>query len=712
MSRAASIIFSVGSTRTRRRSSSSATRRAYPARSRRSTTPVTAPELSAAPAAMSPADRRPCCSSRSSTRASVRLTPMSRDASSSSASTDRWYSRKARVISAASSSRVRAAPLLLDVILSRELNYSHHEILATGEILDDARDRRQGARQDLSGRRPRARRTRPRGRVRDRLRPARAQRRGQVDDGADPHHAGPRRRGPRDRRGPGRGGRRRRGARGDRRRRPALGRRHRRHGPREPRAPRPPARAARRRRARRRAARALRARGCRRPARQDVVGGHVPPARPGDGPDPSTPGPVPRRAHDGPRSRGARPAVGRDRRAGPRRGPEHPAYHPLPRGGRRARRPPGDRRRGPRRRRGHAGGAQERAAGRHRARRARRRRDERPRDRGRRGAAQRGPRRGQHRRFGAARPRARRRARRPGGPRRARVRRRAGRLRHRRPPVARRRLPAPHRPRLRHREPGMTAALEQSLAISARQLRALVRQPIYVAVTLVQPVIWLLLFGALFKRVVDLPGFRSDSYVDFLTPGIVIMSALFSSGWNGMGMLNDLQRGVLDRFLTTPVRRGPLIAGPLLQAVAIALIQSVVIVGLAAIVGASFPGGAAGIAVLLVVAGLLAAAMAGLSNGLALITRQEESLVGTVQLLVLPLTFLSTAFMAPALLPGWIGDVAKANPINWAIEAGRSALAADPDWGLILPRLGALLALAMLSGWFATRAFRAYQRAL
>jgi ABC-2 type transport system permease protein len=83
-----------------------------------------------------------------------------------------------------------------------------------------------------------------------------------------------------------------------------------------------------------------------------------------------------------------------------------------------------------------------------------------------------------------------------------------------------------------------------------------------------------------------------------------------------------------------------------------------------------------------------------------------------VQLLVLPLTFLSTAFMAPALLPGWIGDVAKANPINWAIEAGRSGLATDPDWGLILPRLGALLALAVVSGWFATRAFRAYQRAL
>jgi ABC-2 type transport system permease protein len=258
----------------------------------------------------------------------------------------------------------------------------------------------------------------------------------------------------------------------------------------------------------------------------------------------------------------------------------------------------------------------------------------------------------------------------------------------------------------------MTAVLQQSAAMSLRQLRALVRQPVYVAVTLVQPIIWLLLFGALFKRVVELPGFAAHSYIDYLTPGIVVMSALFSAGWNGMGMINDLQRGVLDRFLTTPARRSPLIAGPLLQAVIVVVIQSLVIIALGAVAGASFPGGVAGLGVLLVCAGLLAAAMAGLSNALALITRQEESLVGAVQFLVLPLTFLSSVFMAPALLPGWIADAARFNPVNWAIEASRSALGSSVDWGMVAPRVGALLALAVLSGWWATRAFRAYQRSL
>jgi ABC-2 type transport system permease protein len=248
--------------------------------------------------------------------------------------------------------------------------------------------------------------------------------------------------------------------------------------------------------------------------------------------------------------------------------------------------------------------------------------------------------------------------------------------------------------------------------MSARQLRALVRQPMYVAVTLVQPLIWLILFGSLFKRVVDLPGFTSGSYIDYLTPGMVVMSALFSAGWNGMAMLTDLQGGVLDRFLTTPARRGPLVAGPLLQSVIVVMIQSVVIIVLGAVAGASFPGGVLGILVLLLVAGLLGAAMAGLSNGIALITRQEESLIGAVQFLVLPLAFLSSIFMAPSLLPGWIADVAKANPVNWAIEAARSALSDSVDWGLVLPRVGALVLLAALSGWWATRAFRAYQRSL
>jgi ABC-2 type transport system permease protein len=79
--------------------------------------------------------------------------------------------------------------------------------------------------------------------------------------------------------------------------------------------------------------------------------------------------------------------------------------------------------------------------------------------------------------------------------------------------------------------------ITHSYYMAIRQLRALIRQPWYVAFTLVQPIIWLVLYGQLFKRVVELPGFNASSYVSFLTPGVIVMSALFAGGWNGMSII-------------------------------------------------------------------------------------------------------------------------------------------------------------------------------
>jgi ABC-2 type transport system permease protein len=255
-------------------------------------------------------------------------------------------------------------------------------------------------------------------------------------------------------------------------------------------------------------------------------------------------------------------------------------------------------------------------------------------------------------------------------------------------------------------------ALRHMGFMALRDLRALWRQPWYVAVTLVQPLIWLLLFGELFKRVADLPGFGHQSYIAYLAPGIVVMSALFSSGWSGMATIEDIDRGVTDRLLVSPVRRGAIIAGRVTQSAVVIVIQSVIMVGIALAVGATFPGGVVGVLVLILVSALLGAGFAALSNSLALITRQEESLIGAVTLVVLPLTFLSTALMTSDLLPGWMRTVSDFNPVNWAIEAGRSATAADPDWGLVAGHTALLAAGLVVAGTLATQAFRSYQRSV
>jgi ABC-2 type transport system permease protein len=258
----------------------------------------------------------------------------------------------------------------------------------------------------------------------------------------------------------------------------------------------------------------------------------------------------------------------------------------------------------------------------------------------------------------------------------------------------------------------LTQAVGHSAYHTVRHIRGLLRQPVFVALTLIQPFIWLLLFGALFKRVIDIPGFQATSYVDYLVPGIVVMTGFFAGGWNGVAILNDMDRGTLDRFLVTPVRRVALIFGPLgYQAVA-TVIQSLIIIAVGYGLGARYPGGVVGIVVFLIATILLCSALAAMSNAIALMVRQEESLIGFVQFTALPLTFLSTALMPANLVPGWVETVAKFNPVNWAIEVGRTALTADPDWGLIGTRMLYLLGLTALLVWAALAAFRSYQRSV
>ena len=91
--------------------------------------------------------------------------------------------------------------------------------------------------------------------------------------------------------------------------------------------------------------------------------------------------------------------------------------------------------------------------------------------------------------------------------------------------------------------------LRQTWQVALRYLRVIARQPAFLFIALVQPIIWLLLFGALFKAVTEIPGFSGGSYVDFLTPGVVVMLAVSSAGWTGMGFIEDINSGVMDRML-------------------------------------------------------------------------------------------------------------------------------------------------------------------
>lgn len=254
-------------------------------------------------------------------------------------------------------------------------------------------------------------------------------------------------------------------------------------------------------------------------------------------------------------------------------------------------------------------------------------------------------------------------------------------------------------------------ALRQSWQVYLRGVRVLKRQPAYLGMTLFQPIIWLLLFGALFKSVTRIPGFHG-TYIDFLTPGVVVMLAVFSAGWTGMGFVEDINNGVMDRMLTSPVWRGALNAGTITYGAFMVVIQTLLIVLIALALGADFKGGVTGVLLLLVIAALLAAVVAALSNAIGILARQRETVIGAVTFVQLPLTFLSVALMQRSLLPSWIQSVATYNPVNWAAEAARSAAMQKLDLPLVASRIGFLAALLVVAAFLATRAFASYQRSL
>jgi len=259
--------------------------------------------------------------------------------------------------------------------------------------------------------------------------------------------------------------------------------------------------------------------------------------------------------------------------------------------------------------------------------------------------------------------------------------------------------------------------LTQTGQVLKRWLIVTLRQVWGPVMSLVQPVIWILLFGQVFRSLGELPQFAPSAgsgtggYIAYLVPGILMMTVLYSGAWAGTGFIDDINSGVMDQYLSSPIRRSAIITGQLTQQLIVNVVQSLVVLGIGWLGGARYPGGVGGLLVALGVATLLATIFCCASTAIALISRSQIALISLSQLIVLPATFLSTTMMPSALLPDWVAAVARWNPMTWAVELGRGGLSGEyPDAAWL--QLAGLVALAALAFTWAVRSIRAYQRSI
>ncbi|GAB3925159.1 transport permease protein [Microlunatus endophyticus] len=243
-----------------------------------------------------------------------------------------------------------------------------------------------------------------------------------------------------------------------------------------------------------------------------------------------------------------------------------------------------------------------------------------------------------------------------------------------------------------------------------RGYRMLRRQPLLFPIMLVQPMVWLLLYSQLFNRLPRLGGFGTDSYLQFLAPGIAVISAFSHGAWEGPGMIADIERGALDRFLTTPMPPSTLVVSRTVQAAIIGSLQAAAVVAVAYAFGAR-PNDLISVLVILVSAALICAGFAAFSYALALLFRRQETMIAVGQFAVLPFMFLSATLTSVAQMPPWMQEVSALNPVSWAVDAARTSMLGTAG-SRVLVDLAVLVLLVAAMQVFARFALGRYRRAL
>src|SRR5208282_3929963 len=205
-----------------------------------------------------------------------------------------------------------------------------------------------------------------------------------------------------------------------------------------------------------------------------------------------------------------------------------------------------------------------------------------------------------------------------------------------------------------------------------RSLKKFIRTPILIFFSLFQPIIFLVLFTQLFHSFNLLPGFPEGvSYLDFAAAGILLQNAFSASLQSGTSIVEDINSGFLQKMLVTKVSRPAILLGRLAMDAFRVIIQSLIILTLAYILGFRVATGILGILLILFIIAFFGLALSGISLALGLKTKSSETVAGISGFLIFTLLFMSTALVPATFMPTWMQYVSDVNPISFAVNAVR-----------------------------------------
>jgi len=247
-------------------------------------------------------------------------------------------------------------------------------------------------------------------------------------------------------------------------------------------------------------------------------------------------------------------------------------------------------------------------------------------------------------------------------------------------------------------------ALSDTLTITKRNLLVWIRVPAYIVFTVIQPVIFVLMFRYVFGGAISVPV--KGGYVNFLMPGIIAQTAAFATFGTAIALAQELSKGVIDRLRSMPMARSAVLTGRIVADTLRMLVTVLIVIGVGYAVGFRFENGVVP-AILMVVLAIffgvcicVIAAFTGLAIG------DEESVQAFGLIWLFPLTFLSSAFVPISSMPGWLQAFAKNQPVTYVVDTMRALALGGPIASSLWKSLAWLIGILVVFGPLAVRAYK------